>query len=82
MKRKQSGWGGARPGAGRPSGTGNPESARRNRVVVMVTDRELAHLKRMADREEIPLATWAYEVLARGMKQMRGSERRPSREKS
>ena len=52
---------------GRPPGTGGPpELVRRNRVVVTLTDAELAVLERMAgDR---PLGTVLYELVARGLK--------------
>lgn len=59
-------WGGPRKGAGRPPGTGPGPSpdARRNRVVVMLRDRELARLKRLAKAKDLPLGTVAYELLA------------------
>ena len=58
---------GERKRMGRPPGTGGPpELVRRNRVVVTLTDAELAVLERMAgDR---PLGTVLYELVARGLK--------------
>ena len=54
---------------GRPRGTGGPpEQVRRNRVVVMLTDDELAELTKLADERELPLGTTAYEFVARGLK--------------
>ena len=60
-KRKR-GPGGARPGAGRKPGP--PESVRRNRVVVMLTDAELAGLKRRAAKDGNPMGTAAYKIVA------------------
>ena len=37
---------------------------RRNRVVVMVTDAELAKLHRLADAKDLPLGTVAYQIFA------------------
>lgn len=45
-----------------------PEEARRNRVVVMVTDAELAKLQAAADDRGIPAGTVAYEALARWLR--------------
>ena len=57
--------GGPRRGSGRPPG---PESVvRRNRMVVMLTDGELATLHRMAKAQQLPLATVAYGLMARGL---------------
>jgi hypothetical protein len=44
-----------------------PEEARRNRVVVMLTDGELAKLHRLAEEKTLPLGTVAYEFVARGL---------------
>ncbi|HTF32187.1 MAG TPA: hypothetical protein VK714_00635 [Myxococcota bacterium] len=57
--------GGPRPGAGRPKGP--VEAVRRNRVVVMLTDGELAKLHRLAEEKVLPLGTAAYEFVARGL---------------
>lgn len=71
--KKKYGWGGARPGAGRPKGSGSGPSpnARKNRVAIMLTDTELKKLNRLASRKRTPLATLAYELLARGLKAQR-----------
>jgi hypothetical protein len=50
---------------GRPKGSGGPPSrVRRNRVVVMVRDAELAHLRQLANRAQVPPSTLAYRLLA------------------
>ncbi|MGB0618528.1 MAG: hypothetical protein ACPGVZ_03595 [Myxococcota bacterium] len=56
--RKKFGWGGARPGAGRPKGSGSGPSpnARKNRVAILLTDTELKKLNRLAARKNAPLA--------------------------
>ena len=66
-------WGGARPGAGRPKGSGKgpSENARKNRVAVMLSDVELEKLERLARRRGQPVATLAYELLARGLRSAR-----------
>ena len=71
--RKKARWGGPRKGAGRPKGSGpgpSPE-ARRNRVVVMLSDRELTKLQKLAGEKDLPLGTAAYEFVARGLKRRR-----------
>ena len=56
--------GGRRPGAGRPKGTGGPaERVRRNRVVVKLTDSEIAALKSRAARLDLPLGTLAHRAV-------------------
>lgn len=56
---------------GRPPGTGGPpESVRRNRVVVMLTDAELATLHRLAESRELPLGTVAYQLLVRSLRRV------------
>lgn len=63
------GWGGPRKGAGRKAGFGKaPEEIRRNRVVVMLTDAELAALHRIAGARDLPLGTVAYELVAKALK--------------
>lgn len=58
----------ARNRRGRPKGSGGPpENLRRNRVVVMLTDGELAKLERLAEEKSLPLGTVAYEFVARGL---------------
>ncbi len=63
-------WGGARPGAGRPlgSGSGPSPNSRRNRVAVMFSDAELRALKKIARAENQPLATAAYAIVAKRLK--------------
>lgn len=60
--------GGARR-MGRPPGTGGPpEKVRRNRVVVMVRDAELAALQRLSEERGLPLGTVAYELLSKALR--------------
>ena len=47
------------------------EEARRNRVVIMLTDAELAKLHRLAERKNLPLGTAAYEIVARALARQR-----------
>jgi len=62
---KRTGRGGPRPGSGRPR---RPVAeVRRNRVVVMLTDAELATLHRLADEKGLPFGTVAYEIVARAL---------------
>ena len=44
------------------------EEVRRNRLVVMVTDAELAAIQSMAAKRGIPQGTLAHEVLARALR--------------
>ena len=71
--KRSNGWGGARPGAGRPRGSGQGASptARRNRVSLMLSDAELAKLERLADRRGLPLATLAHRLLAAALRRAR-----------
>ena len=71
--KKKFGWGGARPGAGRPKGSGSGPSpdSRKNRVAVMLTDVELRKLTRLAAKKGTPIATLAYELMAKGLKGQR-----------
>ena len=63
------GRGGPRVGSGRPKGSGGPpETVRRNRVVAMLTDRELAVLQRLADDAEVPVGTMLYELVRRRLR--------------
>ena len=55
--------GGARKGAGRKPA--QPGGARRNRVVVLLTDEQLEALQRLAEEEFLPTGTVAYQLLAR-----------------
>jgi hypothetical protein len=41
------------------------EDARRNRVVIMLTDAELATLNRISKASNLPLGTVAYEIVGR-----------------
>ena len=53
---------------GRPKGSGGPpETVRRNRVVVMLTDGELTKLQRLGGEKQLPLGTVAYEFVGRGL---------------
>ncbi len=68
-----SGWGGRRPGAGRPKGSGRGSSpqARINRVVVMLDSDEFKILNRIARKEKLPLGTAAYRIMARSLRRHR-----------
>ncbi len=58
-------WGGRRLGAGRKPGSGRPkEEVRRNRLMVSVTDQELAALRRLAAKRGLPPATLVYRIVA------------------
>ncbi len=63
-------WGGARPGAGRPLGSGSGPSpdSRRNRVAVMFSDVELRKLKRIASSQRQPLSTAAYAIIEKRLR--------------
>ena len=64
--------GARRKSMGRPKGSGGPpEKVRRNRVVITLTDAELAKLHRLADRKNLPLGTAAYEIVARALGRQR-----------
>ncbi|MBW1885136.1 MAG: hypothetical protein JRG94_18850 [Deltaproteobacteria bacterium] len=67
---KKSTWGGRRPGAGRPKGSGSGPSpdSRRNRVAVMFSDTELTKLRALAKKRKIPIATAAYLMIERSLK--------------
>ncbi len=68
--KKKSGWGGRRPGAGRPKGSGKGPSpnARKNRVAVMFTDTELKKLEALARKQRIPIATVTYRLIEKSLK--------------
>jgi DNA invertase Pin-like site-specific DNA recombinase len=68
-KAKKGTWGGRRPGAGRPKGSGKGPSpdSRRNRVAVMLTDVELRTLRGVARKQGIPVSTAAYRFIARSL---------------
>ena len=63
-------WGGKRKGAGRPvgSGTGPSEDGRYSRVAVMLSQRELTKLKNLATSKGLPVATVAYDIVARSLR--------------
>jgi len=67
--KKKSSWGGARPGAGRPKGSGQGPSpnSRRNRVAVMLRDKELRDLRALARKRGVPVSTVAYDLIAKGL---------------
>lgn len=68
--KKKGSWGGARPGAGRPKGSGQGPSpnSRRNRVAVMFSNTELAALKKIARAEKQPLSTAAYAIIEKRLR--------------
>ncbi len=66
---KRTGRGGPRAGSGRPRGPSG--EVRRNRVVVLLTDAELAKLERLAEKKDLPLGTVAYEIVARTLVRQR-----------
>lgn len=72
-RKKKGTWGGRRPGAGRPKGSGQGPSpdSRRNRVAVMLTDTELRTLRSVARKSGIPVSTAAYEFIARSLARVR-----------
>ena len=43
------------------------QDARRNRVVIMLTDAELAALNRIAKASDLPLGTIAHEIVGRAL---------------
>ena len=67
--KKKGTWGGRRPGAGRPKGSGKGPSpnSRRNRVAVMLTDAELKTLRSAARKKGIPVSTVAYQFIAKSL---------------
>lgn len=66
---RKTGRGGPRPGSGRPRGP--IEAVRRNRVVVMLTDAELAKLHRLSEARELPLGTVAYQLFEPALRRAR-----------
>ena len=73
MPAKKSSWGGRRPGAGRPRGSGRGPSAeaRINRVVVMLSTAELKILERVARKQKLPVGTAAYQIVSRFLQRNR-----------
>ena len=72
--KKKGSWGGRRPGAGRPKGSGSGPSpdSRRNRVAVMLTDTELKTLRAAAKKKGLPVSTIAYQYIAKSLGSKRG----------
>jgi hypothetical protein len=70
--KKSTGWGGRRPGAGRPvgSGTGPSRHARINRVVAMLSNDELKKMRSHAKGLGLPVSTAAYRIIARSLKRL------------
>ena len=69
MTRVRGQWGGPRRGAGRPSGTRAPvDNLRRNRLMISLTDGELAKLEQIAEDRNLPPATVAYQFVAKALK--------------
>jgi hypothetical protein len=68
--KKAPSWGGRRRGAGRPIGSGKGPSpdARYNRVAVMFNNTEIKALKALAAKNDLPIATVAYNLIARNLK--------------
>jgi hypothetical protein len=68
--KKKGTWGGARPGAGRPLGSGQGPSpdSRRNRVAVMFSDTELRKLKTLARISKQPVTTAAYAIIEKKLR--------------
>jgi hypothetical protein len=61
---------------GRPPGTGGPpESVRRNRAVVMLTDAEFATLTSLAADHGLPLGTMLYQLVAGRLRPARSGKR-------
>lgn len=58
--------GGPRKGAGRPPSL--PEEVRRNRLVITLTDGEVAKLRKLAAERDLPLGTAAHEFVARALR--------------
>ncbi len=71
--KKKGSWGGARPGAGRPkgSGTGPGPNSRCNRVAVMLSNKDLMRVVKLAQRRDLPLATLAHKLLLKGLRASR-----------
>lgn len=69
MKKRKT-WGGARPGAGRPkgSGTGSSPDARVYRVAIMLSRVDRERLESLAAGTGKPVATVAYELIVRGLR--------------
>ena len=72
VRKKKSRGGGRRKGAGGPRGTGTVPSkhARINRVGAMRSNDELKVLQAHARREELPLGTAAYRIIAKALRRL------------
>ena len=69
MSVRKTGRGCPRRGSGWPKGSGKPApEVRRNRLVVMLTDAELAALNAWAREGALPAGTAAYEVPERALR--------------
>ena len=53
------------------SGSGPSPNARKNRVAILLTDTELGKLTLLCSKKDKPVATLAYELMAKGLKGMR-----------
>ena len=73
MKARKSKVGGPRKGAGRPPGTGPGPSpdARWNRLTILLRDPELAKLRQLAKKRDLPAGTVAYELFAQSLRRAR-----------
>lgn len=74
-------WGGFRKGSGRPkgSGSGPSESARQNRVLIMIPRWLLEQLKNSAERANKPMATFVYSRYNKRFKWMARKSSDPNR---
>jgi len=70
---KKGTWGGKRKGSGRPRGATKPD-ARRNRLVVLLSDRELEALNVAASGD--PISTYARRLLLRDLERQGALVRR------
>lgn len=66
MAVRKTGRGGPRHGSGRPRGPSG--EVRRNRVVILLTDTELAQLHEIAHEYMLPIGSAAYEIVERSLR--------------
>ena len=59
-------WGGPRIGAGRKGAP--PDQVRSKKLLISLTGAELAKLKKLAAKQEMPPSTLAYQFIARALK--------------
>ncbi len=59
-------WGGPRIGAGRKGAP--PDQVRSKKLLISLTRADLAKLKKLADKQEMPPSTLAYQFIARALK--------------